>query len=70
MAAVFEAIRADRIRRVSPTGGLPRLLAMLCFIFFVHPILVRLPGSKRRRARRTAQPTRSASREPATAASV
>ena len=49
--AVFAAIRADRIHRVSPTGGLPRLLAMLIFLFVVHPILVRLPGSKRARAR-------------------
>ena len=48
---VFAAIRADRIHRVSPTGGLPRLLAMLTFLFVVHPILVRLPGSKRVRAR-------------------
>ncbi len=50
--SVFSAIRADRIHRVSPTGGLPRLVAMLLFLFVVHPILVRLPGSKRVRARK------------------
>ncbi len=49
--AVFDAIRADRVRRISPTGGLARLVALLFFLFFVHPILVRLPGSKRRRTR-------------------
>lgn len=55
VAGVFEAIRANRIRRVSPTGGLPRLVALLFFVFFVHPILVRLPGSKRRQARRASR---------------
>ena len=49
--AVFEAIRSHRVRLISPTGGLPRLLALLLFLFVVHPILVRLPGSKRVRAR-------------------
>ena len=49
---VFAAIRAQRIRRVSPTGGIPRLLALLLFLFVVHPVLVRLPGAKRVRARR------------------
>lgn len=48
VANVFAAIRSHRIHRVSPTGGLPRLLALLLFLFIVHPILVRLPGSKRR----------------------
>ena len=51
-ADVFAAIRAGRIRRVSPTGGLPRFFALLFFILLVHPILVHLPGSKRRLARR------------------
>ncbi len=49
---VFDAIRSHRIHRVSPTGGLPRLLALLLFLFIIHPVLVRLPGSKRVRARR------------------
>ena len=65
---VFGAIRADRIHRVSPTGGLTRLLAVLLFLFVVHPILVRLPGSKRVRARKgsaVAPPTSGASGEDA-----
>ena len=62
--AVFEAIRADRIQRVSPTGGLGRLVALLFFVFFIHPILVRLPGSKRRQARR---PAPSKNRQPTAA---
>ena len=66
--AVFDAIRADRIRRVSPTGGLARLVALLFFLFFVHPILVRLPGSKRRRARLGNLPPTSGPREPAAVA--
>ena len=49
---VFAAIRAHRIERVSPTGGLPRLAALLFFLFCVHPILVRLPGAKRVQARK------------------
>ena len=49
---VFQAIRAGRIQRVSPTGGLPRLLALLFFLFCVHPILVSLPGAKRVQARK------------------
>ena len=65
--AVFGAIRADRIRRVSPTGGLPRFVALLFFIFFVHPLLARLPGSKRRLARRKDHPTLSGDRAPAPA---
>lgn len=52
LEAVFEAIRAHRIERVSPTGGLPRFLALMAFIFLIHPILTRLPGSKLMRARR------------------
>ncbi len=52
VADVFDAIRAHRVRRVAPTGGWQRLLAMLWFIFVTHPILVRLPGSKRSRVRR------------------
>ena len=60
VAAVFAAIRADRIQRVSPSGGVSRLMALLFFLFFVHPILVRLPGSKRmqtRKGRRDATPS-------------
>ncbi len=50
--SVFAAIRANRIHRVSPTGGLPRLFALLLFLLVVHPVLVRLPGSKRVQARK------------------
>ena len=49
---VFDALRVDRIRRISPTGGLPRFLALIIFLFVIHPLLARLPGSKRTRARR------------------
>ncbi len=49
--AVFDAIRSHRIRRVAPTGGLLRLIGLLFFIFVTHPVLVRLPGSKRTRSR-------------------
>ena len=49
---VFDAIRAQRIKRVSPTGGLPRFLALMIFLFLIHPVLTRLPGSKRAQARR------------------
>ncbi len=52
LAEVFEAIRAHRIERISPTGGLPRFLALMAFIFLIHPILTRLPGSKLVQARR------------------
>ncbi len=52
---VFDSIRAGRIRRISPTGGLPRFLALLFFIFCVHPILVRLPGAKLVQARKRRQ---------------
>ncbi len=52
VGAIFAAIRANRIQRVSPSGGVSRLLALLFFLFFVHPILVRLPGSKRMQMRR------------------
>lgn len=62
--SVFAAIRADRIHLVSPTGGLPRLLAMLTFLFVVHPIMVRLPGAKRVRARRD-RPAATPPHEPA-----
>ena len=55
VADVFQAIRAGRIRRVSPSGGLPRLVALLFFLFCVHPILVRLPGAKRVQARKRRQ---------------
>ena len=53
--AVFDAIRADRIQRVSPSGGIARLVALLFFLFFLHPILVRLPGSKRKQMRRNSE---------------
>lgn len=49
---VFQAIRAHRLRRVTPTGGLARFIALMFFLFFVHPLLVRLPNSKRTRLRR------------------
>ena len=49
---VFEAIHAHRIKRVSPTGGLPRFVALMIFLFLIHPVLTRLPGSKRAQARR------------------
>lgn len=41
---IFSAIRADRIERISPTGGIPRLLALLFFLFVLHPLLKRLPA--------------------------
>jgi predicted metal-dependent phosphoesterase TrpH len=46
IAQMFAAMRAHRIRRVSPTGGISRLVALLFFVFVVNPILRRLPGSK------------------------
>lgn len=49
---VFAAIRGHRVRRVAPRGGWSRFLALLGFIFVVHPLLTLLPGSKRSRARR------------------
>ena len=49
---VFDAIRAHRVKRVSPTGGLARFLALMIFLFLIHPVLMRLPGSKRAQARR------------------
>ena len=52
LEAAFAAIRAHKIRRVSPTGGVPRFLALMVFLFLIHPALTRLPGSKRSRARR------------------
>ena len=48
LPAVFQAIRADSIRRVTPTGGWLRLIEILVFIFLVHPILVLLSRSKRK----------------------
>ena len=53
---VFEAVRARRIRRVSPTGGLARFAALMIFLFLVHPFLTWLPGSKRNRAGRLPDP--------------
>ncbi len=49
---VFEAIRAHRIERVSPAGGFSRFFALMVFLFLIHPILTRMPGSKRMQARR------------------
>ena len=46
IAQVFAGLRAERIRLVSPSGGLPRLLALLAFVFIISPVLRRLPGSK------------------------
>jgi predicted metal-dependent phosphoesterase TrpH len=52
VAQVFAGMRAQRIQRICPTGGLPRLVALLFFVLVVSPILRRLPGSKRTAARR------------------
>jgi predicted metal-dependent phosphoesterase TrpH len=54
VAQIFAAIRAGRIERVSPTGGWGRFIALLFFLFCVHPLLVRLPGAKRVQARKRA----------------
>ena len=53
VSSVFAAIRAKRIQPITPTGGWTRFIALLIFLFVVHPILTRLPGSKRVRARRS-----------------
>ena len=47
IAEVFEAIRAGRIRLVSPTGGLPRFVSLMFFLFCIHPLLKRLPANKK-----------------------
>ena len=52
LEAVFAAIRAHTTKRVNPTGGVSRFLALMVFLFLIHPLLVRLPGSKKSRARR------------------
>ncbi len=44
---VFGAIRADHVRRVAPTGGLTRFVALMFFLFCIHPLLKRLPGTKK-----------------------
>ncbi len=44
---VFASIRADRVRRVSPTGGVARFVGMMIFLFFIHPLLKRLPANKK-----------------------
>lgn len=44
---LFEAIHADRIRRVAPTGGLPRFAGLMFFLFCIHPLLKRLPTNKK-----------------------
>ena len=41
---VFAAVRAGRIQRVSPTGGLSRFVALMFFLFLLHPVLKRLSG--------------------------
>ncbi len=51
LQTVFDALRADKIERVSPTGGVIRFLALMAFIFLVHPVLTLLPGSKKSQAR-------------------
>ena len=51
--AVFSAIRSHRLQLVTPTGGWGRFVALLAFLFVVHPILTSLPGSKRMQARRS-----------------
>ena len=48
----FAAIRANHLQLVTPTGGWSRFIALLIFLFVVHPILTSRPGSKRMRARR------------------
>ena len=52
LEAVFTALRTGRIKRVNPKGGAARFFALMIFLFLVHPILTRLPGSKKSRARR------------------
>ncbi len=49
---VFEAIRAHRFERIGSTGGLSRFVALMIFLFLIHPVLTRLPSSKRARMRR------------------
>ncbi len=44
---VFAAIRAGRIQRVSPSGGIARFGALLFFLFCLHPLLKRLPRRNR-----------------------
>ncbi len=60
---VFAAMRADRIRLVSPSGGLLRFVLSLFFILVVTPFLRRLPGSKRSLARREWAARRARQRE-------
>ena len=55
---VFAAIRAGRIQRVSPPYGLGRLLPLLFFLFFVHPLLRRVPRLRNRHRRAAPQPGR------------
>lgn len=67
-AAIFAGIRAGRLRRVSPPGGVGRLLALLFFLFFLHPLLKRLPAGRRkarlRRERERARTPRTDGVEP------
>lgn len=49
---LLDGIRAGRIRPVDPTGGPRRLLALLWFLFVLHPLLKRLPAGRERARRR------------------
>ena len=60
IAQVFAAMHAHRIRRVSPSGGLSRLAALLFYVFVVAPLLRRLPGSKWSAARQRTKARRGA----------
>lgn len=44
---VLHAIRENRIRRVTPTGGLPRFIGLMFFLFCIHPLLKRLPATRK-----------------------
>lgn len=58
---LLAGICAGRIRRVAPTGGPRRLLALLWFLFVLHPLLKRLPqGRQRARLRRERERVRAA----------
>lgn len=55
VTAVFDAIRAHRVRRTAPRNWL-RTLGVLFYVFVQHPVLQRLPGSKRNRGRASRGP--------------
>jgi predicted metal-dependent phosphoesterase TrpH len=65
--AVFSGIRAGRIQRVSPTGGLSRFMALMFFLFCLHPILKRLPNAKQRRKKNRARLSKAREKHPASA---